>query len=50
MGHQLQYETGLCVWQLTYLPQAKQAMGAAGLVPGLVDTVRTASKEKVRSL
>ena len=47
MGHQLQYEAGLCVWQLTYLPQAKQAMGAAGLIPGLVDTVRTASKEKV---
>ena len=47
-GHQLQYEAGLAVWQLTYYPPAKEAMGPAGIVPGLVDTVRIASKEKVR--
>ena len=46
-GHQLQYEAGLAVWQLTYYPPAKEAMGAAGIVPGLVDTVRIATKEKV---
>ena len=46
-GHQLQYEAGLAVWQLTFYAPAKEAMGAAGIVPGLVDTVRIASKEKV---
>lgn len=44
---QLLYEVSLCTWQLTYHPPAAEAMGPAGVVPGLVDLVRVAAKEKV---
>ncbi|BDA44912.1 V-type proton ATPase subunit H [Coccomyxa sp. Obi] len=46
-SHQLLYEAGLCVWQLTFYPPALQAMAGAHIVPSLVDLARHASKEKV---
>lgn len=46
-SHQLLYEAGLCVWQLTFYPAAAQAMAGASIVPSLVDLARHASKEKV---
>lgn len=49
-SHQLLYEAGLCVWQLTFYPPAAQAMAGVGIVPGLVDVARHAAKEKVRQL
>jgi V-type H+-transporting ATPase subunit H len=48
-SHQLLYEAGLCAWQLTFYPPAAQAMVGVGIVPALVDVVRHAAKEKVRS-
>ena len=45
---QLLYETGLCTWQLSFYPPACAAMASSGVVPGVVDVVRTATKEKVR--
>ncbi len=46
-SHQLLYEAGLCVWQLTFYSPALQAMAGAHIVPSLVDMARHASKEKV---
>ena len=40
-------QVGLCTWQLTYYSPAAEAMGAAGVVQGLVELVRSAVKEKV---
>ena len=45
-SQQLLYETTLCIWQLSFLQAAAEAM-ATGVVPGLVETARTAAKEKV---
>jgi len=46
-NQQLLYETGMCVWQLTFYDQAAEAMGNSGVVQGLVDMARQATKEKV---
>lgn len=46
-NQQLLYETGMCVWQLTFYEQAAEAMGSSGVVQGLVDMARQATKEKV---
>jgi hypothetical protein len=45
---QLLYEAGLCVWQLSFYTPAAAAMGAAGVLPGLVELARGAAKEKVQ--
>ena len=37
----------MCVWQLTFYEQAAEAMGSSGVVQGLVDMARQATKEKV---
>ena len=37
----------MCVWQLTFYEPAAQAMGSSGVVQGLVDMARSATKEKV---
>ena len=47
-NQQLLYEAGLCVWQLTFLPEAASVMGSSGIVQGLVEMARSAQKEKVR--
>ncbi len=47
-NQQLLYEAGLCVWQLTFLPEAAGVMGSSGIVQGLVEMARSAQKEKVR--
>ena len=47
-NQQLLYEAGLCVWQLTFLPEATSVMGSSGIVQGLVEMARSAQKEKVR--
>ncbi|GLC58327.1 hypothetical protein PLESTB_001347000 [Pleodorina starrii] len=44
---QLLYETCLCVWQMTYLRAAAEAMSQAGLIKLLVEVCRLAQKEKV---
>jgi V-type H+-transporting ATPase subunit H len=44
---QLLYESTLCLWQLSYYPQAAEAEASGGVVAGLTETARTASKEKV---
>ncbi|KAK9845572.1 hypothetical protein WJX84_004458 [Apatococcus fuscideae] len=46
-NHQLMYEACLAVWQLTFYQPAAEAMQGAGMVAGLVETARTATKEKV---
>jgi hypothetical protein len=46
---QLLYEAGLAVWQLTFYAPAAAAMGSAGVVAGLVELARHASKEKARA-
>lgn len=46
-NQQLLYEAGMCVWQLTFYEPAAQAMGSSGVVQGLVDMARSATKEKV---
>ncbi|KAK9813607.1 hypothetical protein WJX73_010348 [Symbiochloris irregularis] len=46
-NNQLLYEVGLCAWQLSYHQPAAEAMGPASYVPGLVEIVRSAAKEKV---
>jgi V-type H+-transporting ATPase subunit H len=43
---QLLYELSLCSWQMTYVKQAAEAMGAP-MVKALVEVCRTAQKEKV---
>lgn len=48
-NQQLLYEAGMCVWQLTFYEPAAQAMGSSGVVQGLVDMARSATKEKVRA-
>ncbi len=47
-NQQLLYEAGMCVWQLTFYEPAAEAMGSSGVVQGLVDMARQATKEKVR--
>ena len=47
-NHQLMYEACLAVWQLTFYQPAAEAMSSAGIVIGLVETARTATKEKVQ--
>ena len=47
-NQQLLYEAGLCVWQLTFYEPAAEAMGSSGVVQGLVEMARSATKEKVR--
>ena len=37
----------MCVWQLTFYEQAAEAMGSSGVVQGLIDMARQATKEKV---
>lgn len=49
-NNQLLYEAGLCAWQLSYYQPAAEAMGPASYVPGLVEIVRSAVKEKVLAL
>eukprot|EP00199_Chlamydomonas_sp_CCMP681_P000500 CAMPEP_0119101222 /NCGR_PEP_ID=MMETSP1180-20130426/332_1 /TAXON_ID=3052 ORGANISM="Chlamydomonas cf sp, Strain CCMP681" /NCGR_SAMPLE_ID=MMETSP1180 /ASSEMBLY_ACC=CAM_ASM_000741 /LENGTH=464 /DNA_ID=CAMNT_0007085307 /DNA_START=21 /DNA_END=1415 /DNA_ORIENTATION=+ len=44
---QLLYELCLCVWQLTFMQAAAEALGTAGVVKPLVEIARTAQKEKV---
>lgn len=46
-NQQLLYEAGMCVWQLTFYEPAAEAMGSSGVVQGLVDMARQATKEKV---
>ena len=46
-NQQLLYEAGMCVWQLTFYEPAAEAMGSSGVVQGLVDMARSATKEKV---
>ena len=46
-NNQLLYEVGLCAWQLSYYQPAAEAMGPTGIVPGLVELVRSGAKEKV---
>lgn len=48
-NQQLLYEAGLCVWQLTFYEPAAEAMGSSGVVQGLVEMARLATKEKVCS-
>lgn len=47
MNVQLLYEAALCIWQLTFLPQAAEVIAASGIVASLVDLARVAPKEKV---
>ena len=49
-NQQLLYEAGMCVWQLTFYEPAAEAMGSSGVVQGLVDMARSATKEKVTYL
>jgi len=44
---QLTYEVGLCLWQLSYNPDACGAMVSSGVISGLVDLAKLAQKEKV---
>lgn len=44
---QLLYELCMCVWQMTYVKAAAEAMGTAGAVKALVEVCRLAQKEKV---
>lgn len=46
-NQQLLYEAGMCVWQLTFYEPAAEAMGSSGVVQGLVEMARQATKEKV---
>ena len=53
---QLLYEAALCIWQLTFLPEAAEKIGektanpSSSVVAHLVDIARTAQKEKVPPL
>ena len=49
-NQQLLYEAGMCVWQLTFYEPAAEAMGSSGVVQGLVEMARQATKEKVSPL
>eukprot|EP00798_Chlamydomonas_sp_ICE-L_P029127 gene29127-32345_t len=44
---QLLYELCMCVWQMTFIKQAAESLGQAGVVKALVDVCRVAQKEKV---
>ena len=44
---QLLYEAGLAVWLLTFHPAAAEGTLASGALAGLLETARSASKEKV---
>jgi len=44
---QLLYEAGLAVWLLTFYPPAAEGTLASGALAGLLETARSASKEKV---
>jgi len=44
---QLQYEAGLCFWQLAYNKAAADSMAASGVVGRLVQVLKGAQKEKV---
>jgi V-type H+-transporting ATPase subunit H len=46
-ANQQLYEAALSVWQLSYAPAAVEQMAQAGIVPGLVEVVKTNQKEKV---
>ena len=41
------YETGLCVWLLSFLPSACEQLKSSGALGPLVEIARTAQKEKV---
>lgn len=49
MNVQLLYEAALCIWQLTFLQQAAEALASSSIVSSLVELARVAPKEKVRS-
>lgn len=44
---QLVYETTLCVWLLSFVPAAAEALVAAKVLPALLDLAKAISKEKV---
>lgn len=44
---QLVYEAIYCVWLMTYNEKIAARVGATGLIPALVDIIKTVSKEKV---
>eukprot|EP01025_Chloroclados_australasicus_P037275 TRINITY_DN37_c0_g1_i1.p2 TRINITY_DN37_c0_g1~~TRINITY_DN37_c0_g1_i1.p2 ORF type:complete len:465 (-),score=79.62 TRINITY_DN37_c0_g1_i1:387-1781(-) len=44
---QLRYESGLCVWLLSYMKEAVDAMAQCGIAEGLMDMLKNAIKEKV---
>jgi len=44
---QMLYEAGLCVWLLTFLPEACEQLKSSGALASLVEIARTAQKEKV---
>lgn len=44
---QVQYESILCVWQLSFFAPASAILSTPALVAGLVDVIRLAQKEKV---
>lgn len=46
-ANQQLYEVVLCCWQLSYAPAAVDLMSQAGIVPALVEVLKTAQKEKV---
>jgi len=44
---QLLYETIFCIWLLTFIKPAAEALCAAGLLPALIEIARNVGKEKV---
>lgn len=44
---QMLYDAVLCVWSLSFFPPACHVMHKAGIVSGLVEIVKLATKEKV---
>jgi hypothetical protein len=44
---QLLYEAVLCIWQLTFLQEAAEAIASTAVVPNLVEVAKSAQKEKV---
>jgi len=44
---QLVYEAIYCAWLLTYNESIKTRVGGTGLIPALVDVIKTVTKEKV---
>ena len=44
---QLLYEAVLCIWQLTFLREAAEAVATSSVVPSLVEVAKSAQKEKV---